>query len=603
MNIHNKLIQGKLLVGMTFLLFGFGSSHAQDFVRATSRGADFGKTSIDAYTPEIRENMKQLYHDKIGLFVHFGPYAQLEGMWEGKRVSAEWIMKRAPISIPDYEREAARKLNPVNFNAKDWVEVARKGGMNFMVVTSKHHDGFAMFDSEHPYNIVDFGPFGRDLIGELSDACNEDGMGFGVYYSQSQDWHEKGGVGNDWDYSKPTKEEFNAYFEKKVIPQVRELAAQYDDLFMFWFDTPVRLQGSQCQTLMDLIAEGQPQALVNSRLGQGYGHFDVSLDGGKFPSVNKKAWLSDLKVPWQTHGSVSGGWGYTSYAAHRDQSSTYTKRIYTLCDIVSKGGVYLLNVAPAPDGRIPKEQITTISVLGDWLKKNGESIYNADPSPYTFPPFAITSKPGKLYLHIKEADEGIVKLDGLLTKVNKAFVLTDSEKRPLEFRQSKESFELDLPSEGLEPRVTVVVLEMDEEQARVADETIRPRADGSISLPVSNCEYEIARIGYDYEKKVTVRWGENVKQGLIWTLRIEKPLGACKVFAEQTGDETLTYELSVGEQRLLLDAKGPEEMSRKEATGTITFDQPGTYTITVRPVVTTKNKDYELNGLTLVPVR
>ena len=576
----------------------------EDFVRATAPEISFGKTPAEAYTPEIRENMKKLYHDKIGLFVHFGPYAQLEGIWNGKQVAAEWIMNKATIPVAEYEREAASKFNPYRFNADEWVAVAKRAGMGFMVVTSKHHDGFAMFKSEHPYNLVDFTEFKRDLIGELAVASKKGDIGFGVYYSQSQDWHEEGAAGNIWDFPKNLPQEsFDAYFNSKVMTQVTELATHYDDLFMFWFDTPSRMKDSQCELLMDIIKKDQPATLVNSRIGNGYGHFDTSLDGGKTPNVNKVSWLPDLKVPWQTHSSVAGSWGYTRWSANKDRSDDYVHFIYDLCNIVSHGGVELLNVAPGPDGTIPQAQVESLTAIGDWLKVNGESIYDADPSPYIFPPFAITSKPGKLYLHLKPDAAKAVKLNGLLSKVKNAYCLADTDRKALSFEQNDGELRLQLPRKLVQPHVTVVVLEIDGKDARVADETLVPGSDGTIELPVAKCEYGILRIGYDYKRQVTVRWGENIKQGLIWTVRIDKPLGKYKLISEQTGDTTLQYAVTVLDQSVMVDATGPEKMSRKEASGVITIDKPGTFTIKAEPVITTRNKQYALKGLTLVPVR
>jgi alpha-L-fucosidase len=576
----------------------------EDFVRSAPGEVNFGKTPVEAYTPEIRGNMRRLYHDKIGLFVHFGPYAQLEGIWNGKQVAAEWIMNKAAIPIVDYEREAAGKFNPSRFKADEWVKVAKGAGMGFIVVTSKHHDGFAMFKSKNPYNLVDFTKFKRDLIGELSVACKKGDIGFGVYYSQSQDWHEEGAAGNTWDFPKiQPQEKFDAYFDRKVVPQVTELATQYRDLFMFWFDTPSRMKDSQCVLLMDIIKKNQPAALVNSRLGNGYGHFNVSLDGGQTPNVNKVDWLPDLKVPWQTHTSVAGSWGYTKWAANRDRSADYSSFIYNLCNIVSHGGVELLNVAPAPDGTIPLAQVESLVAIGDWLKVNGEAIYDADPSPFIFPPFAITSKPGKLYLHLESDATEQIKLEGLLSKVQKVYCLADADKQALKFNQKNGELTFQLPRHLMQPHVTVVVLEIDEKTARVADETIVPKSDGTIDLPVAKCTYAILRIGYNYDTQETRRWGENKSQGLIWTVRIDKPFGKYKLISEQTGDSTLQYKVSVLDQVLLVDAKGSKDMSRKEASGVITFNKPGTYTITANPEITIRNTDYEFKGLTLVPIR
>lgn len=583
-------------------------SKSVDYITETSGNVDFGKTDASAYTPEIRKSMKTLYEDKFGMFVHWGPYAQLEGYWKGEKVSAEWIMKRGKIPIKDYEREAASKFKPEKFNASDWVDIAENAGMRFIVLTAKHHDGFAMYHSKHPYNLVDFAGFGRDVFKELSVECEKRNMNLGFYYSQSQDWHEKGGVGNDWDFKGVLKpqEDFDAYFKEKVVVQVNELTKNYGDIFMVWFDTPIQMDDEKCQLMMDIVKENQPGALVNSRLGNGYGHFDVSIDNGKTPSVSTATWLPDLKVPWQTHESVTqGGWGYTSYGGENDRSKEYSNFIYSLCRIVGNGGVYLLNVAPRPDGTIPESQANSLRAIGEWLEVNGEAIYGADPSPLKFPPYAITSKPGKVYLHLQDLEDDQVALKGILSKVTKAYVLADKTQQSLHFEQENENLSVTVPKALRQPRVTVVVLEIEDQVAKVIDETIQQENDGTIKLPVSKCEFAIRRISYDYEKEVTHRWGENIKQGLIWTVNVKKP-GVFKVISEDNGNAGFVYSLSTPYDTLTLHAKGEiGKMTKKEQKGNIKIEQAGVHKITVYPKVPTSKAtkySYEFKGLELVYV-
>jgi len=579
-----------------------------DYITETSGDVDFGKTDVSAYTPEIRENMNKLYRDKFGMFVHWGPYAQLEGMWNGEEVAGEWIMRRAFIPVKDYEREAAGKFKPEKFNANDWIDIAENAGMRFIVLTAKHHDGFAMYKSKHPYNLVDFAGFGRDIFKELSIACAQRGMNLGFYYSQSQDWHEKGGVGNHWDFESELKpqEDFDAYFSEKVVMQVKELTSNYGDIFMVWFDTPVQMDDEKCQLMMDIVKENQPGALVNSRLGKGYGHFDVSIDNGKTPSVSKATWLPDLKVPWQTHESVTkGGWGYTSYGGELDRSADYSDFIYSFCRIVGNGGVYLLNVGPRPDGTIPEAQANSLRAIGEWLEVNGEAIYGADPSPLKFPPYAITSKPGKIYLHLQDLDKIQVELTGILSKVNKAYCLADKSKQSLSFKQNNEKLSITVPEELHQPRVTVVVLEIADKEAKVFDETLQQEEDGTIKLSVSKCEFAIRRISYDYEKQVTHRWGENTKQGLIWTVNVRTP-GTFKVISEDTGNATLVYNLITPDDTLALDANEHiGKMTKKQHEGSIKINKAGVHKIMVYPKITTtksNKRNYKFKGLELVPV-
>jgi len=150
--------------------------------------------------------------------------------------------------VKEYETQAAGNFKPVKYDAKDWLDIAANAGMKFIVLTAKHHDGFAMYKSKHPYNLVDFAGFGRDILKELSDECAERKMNLGFYYSQSQDWHEEGGAGNDWDFGSKIKhqDEFDAYFNDKVAMQVDELTRNYGDIFMVWFDTPIQMDDEKC---------------------------------------------------------------------------------------------------------------------------------------------------------------------------------------------------------------------------------------------------------------------------------------------------------------------------------------------------------------------
>ena len=372
---------------------------------------------------------------------------------------------------------------------------------------------------------------------------------------------------------------------------------------MVWFDTPIQMDDEKCQLMMDIVKENQPGALVNSRLGNGYGHFDVSIDNGKTPSVSTATWLSDLKVPWQTHESVTkGGWGYTSYGAELDRSEDYTDFIYSLCRIVGNGGVYLLNVAPRPDGTIPESQINSINAIGDWLKINGEAIYGADPSPLKFPPFAITSKPGKIYLHVKDFEaNNQVKVSGILSKVKNAYGLADASKKPIAFKQDNENLTVTLSKDQVQPKVTVIVLEIDEEQAKTVDETIQQTADGSLLLPVEKCEFAIRRISYDYEEKVTHRWGETEKQGLIWTVNVTEP-GSFQVYSEDNGNDEYVFELSTPSDALDVHADGNVGTMSKKKKGVIKIEQTGTVQITAYPKVPVRRSDFKLKGLELVPV-
>jgi len=243
--------------------------------------------------------------------------------------------------------------------------------------------------------------------------------------------------------------------------------------------------------------------------------------------------------------------------------------------------------------------VNSIRAIGEWLKVNGEAIYGADPSPLKFPPYAITSKPGKLYLHLKELDHETVKLDGILTKVTNAYSLADPKKQSLTVSQEGAYLEVKVPGRLRQSRITVVVLEIEEEHASVVDETLQQEDNGVIKLPVAKCEFTTRRIGYDYEHQVTHRWGEHPKQGLVWTVNVRKP-GSFKVLSEDNGNDGYLYELITEDDELELDSVGEtEEITCKRHAGTIRIDKAGIQKIAVYPKNAFRSSRYQFKGLEL----
>ena len=473
-----------LCVNLTFSIPAFADTK---LLNETTDGSDFKRQEM-TYSPELIQSIEQLYHDKIGMFIHWGPYAQIGGVWQESK-GAEWIMRNAKIPVAEYEAAAAKPFNPKAFNAEEWITLCKDAGMGFIVITSKHHDGFAMFDSKHPYNITDFGDFGRDPLAELHAECQQQGIRFGVYYSQSQDWHEEGGGGNGWQgWPKLNQERFENYYHKKALLQVEELVTRFDPLYMIWFDTPGQFMSPEIiETTMALVNAHQPHVLMNSRIGGGYGHFQSAADHGLMPYVNTSGWRDGVKVPWQTHSTVAGSWGYTSHKMdlHDNPNRSANNYIYELVDIVSKGGVLLLNVAPNELGEIPIGQANVLRRLGQWLKVNGDAVYSADPSPLRNPDLPITRKPGKLFFHVKEQVELSILIKGISTLIKQCYLLNDPKKASLPLKHHGDEIRISLPKNAFDGAqgLAVIVAEY-EGNLTITDETLTPNIDGQIKLPV-----------------------------------------------------------------------------------------------------------------------
>ncbi len=312
---------------------------------------------------------------KFGMFIHWGVYSKLAGEWNGKSGFGEFIMLSAKIPISQYE-QVAKTLNPVEYNAEKWVLAAKQAGMQYIVITAKHHEGFAMFNSpSNPYNIVNFSAFKRDPIKELADACRKHGVKFGVYYSLGRDWHDpdvptiwptKGGRSNTWDFPNEDAKDFSKYFERKVKPQVTELITQYQPAIM-WFDTPDMINKEQSHELRALILKLDPACIINERIGNGFGDYSVLEQKG-----------GDKIIPgiWETCMTMGKNWGYVRKDTVYKSSE---KLIGLLVDAVSKGGNLLLNAGPTAEGTITPGNLSRMADMGDWLDINGEAIYGTKP--------------------------------------------------------------------------------------------------------------------------------------------------------------------------------------------------------------------------------
>ena len=322
------------------------------------------------------DNKKWFKEAKYGMMTHWGLYSLLAGEYCGKRVEtyAEWIQSYAMISNAEYEM-LARSFNPVYFNADEWISLAKAAGMKYFVFTSKHHDGFAMFRSKvDKFNVVDATPFGRDVVGELAEACYKHGLKFGLYYSQELDWHHPHGGGydnfescagvswdNSWDYPKREEKDFSVCFEEKIKPQVEELLKNYGDLCLIWFDVPHTITKEQSLDLNNLVKSLQPDCLINSRIGNGaydyvsFGdnEYPEKLPEGDLTESNPNALRGFKYSPYglyETAGTLNSSWSFKYF----DQSWITVDEVAARRKKLNDIGInYLLNVGPDGLGRIP----------------------------------------------------------------------------------------------------------------------------------------------------------------------------------------------------------------------------------------------------------
>lgn len=414
---------------------------------------------------------------KYGLFIHWGLYAIPAGEWNGKRIPGlgEWIMNRGRIPVADYEK-LAKQWNPTQFDAEKWVQMAQDAGMKYIVITSKHHDGFALFDSKvSKYNVVAATPFKRDILKELSAACQKHNMPLGFYYSQSQDWHEPNGAGNDWDFGPdqgPDGKElknYDAYLRGKAEPQVRELLTNYGPVALIWFDTPRMMTPERAQRFTDILREVQPKTLIDGRLGA----------AGDYVSTGDNVIPSGVQTEyWEVPATTNHTWGFRK--DDRDWKSP-GEITFKLVDIVSKGGNYLLNVGPMSNGLIPDVVQQNLRTAGQWLKVNGEAVYGAGPSPWgdemgepsargtkdlrgqtlVLPhnEWRVTTRPGKLYFTFFAEPRGAFELPPMKNAIKKAYQLADG--KPVEVKETNGRHELVLSRPIVDPMATVIAVEIE----------------------------------------------------------------------------------------------------------------------------------------------
>jgi len=390
---------------------------------------------------------------KFGMFIHWGLYAIPAGEWKGEKIPGigEWIMYRARIPVKEYE-QLAKQFNPVKFNAAEWVGLAKRAGQKYLVITAKHHDGFCMYDSkETDYDIVDATPFGRDPMKELAAECAKQGIKMCFYYSQTQDWHHPDGDGNDWDYD-PAKKDFQSYVDNYVKPQVRELLTNYGPIGLIWFDTPKAMTEAQSRSLLQLVHDIQPDCLVSGRIGNALGDY-ASAGDNAIPEVF-------VREDWETPATINDTWGFKSYD-HNWKSTQ--DLLHKLVDIVSKGGNYLLNVGPTAEGVIPEPSVERLTEMGEWLQRNGESVYGTHAGPLQGIAWCrSTARPGKVYLHVYDwPADGALRLPPLAHgDIRAAYLLSDASRAKLPFGIEDHQLVIRGPQQAPDALDTVVVLEL-----------------------------------------------------------------------------------------------------------------------------------------------
>ena len=417
----------------------------------------------------VNERAKWFTSDRFGMFIHWGLYSGAEGIWKGEKVRydndyAEWIQYRNEIDKKEY-LELSKRFDWDIINPEEWVLLAKKAGMKYITITAKHHDGFALWNSNSSdYNIFNYSNPKRDIIKELSVACKKHNIKLGFYYSHWTDWEHL----YSWDNSKEIywldKNKYDIYWQEKVIPQMKELLSNYGEISLIWFDmwlhhSETVVTKQQLFQLKNLIREMQPNCLINSRLGLSIDE-DEDVDFRTLGDNQLGKYKYDY--PWQTPATVAHSWGYNS---NENEWKSTTSILRSLIGNVSLNGNLMLNIGPTSNGSVPYEIEKRFEEVGNWLANYGKSIYDAGAFDLRndLHDWGLTTykkdKNGKnyIFLNIFDSQPGkVLKFTGITESPKEVNLLSKNKKIELEFNFTKAVTAIKIPNNLPDPYVNVI---------------------------------------------------------------------------------------------------------------------------------------------------
>ena len=417
---------------------------------------------------------------RFGLFIHWGLYAVPAGEWNGETNHAEWILQTAEIPVDEYEGFAPQ-FNPIKFDAADWVRIAKDAGMKYIVITSKHHDGFCLFDSaQTDYDVMDATPFKRDIMKELAEECRKQGLKI-CWYHSIMDWHHPDYLPRrSWEKRPSDDADFNRYVEY-MKAQVKELVTHYGEIGVLWFDGEWEATWTPDRG-MDLyrhVRSLQPDIIINNRVGKGRagmaGTYDPAGASGDFGTPEQEIPATGLDYDWETCMTMNDHWGYNK---NDDHWKSETDLIQKLSDIASKGGNFLLNVGPTAEGLFPQESVDRLAAMGRWMKTNGESIYGTSAGRFEKLEWGRSTTKGRtLYFHVFDWPvDGRLIVPGLLSKADRVFLLS-SPGQMLDMTLEDGRSVIRVPSEAPDTAVSVIACTFSAEPEIVRSPKIEAESD------------------------------------------------------------------------------------------------------------------------------
>lgn len=554
---------------------------------------------------------------KFGMFIHWGVYSLPAGEWKGKKVGgyAEHLMRKEKISKAAY-LEVAHQFNPVLFDADKWILDAKKAGMNYFIITAKHHDGFAMYDSKvSNFNIMDQTPFKRDPMAELAAAAKKHGMKFGFYYSHAFDWEDPNAPGNDWEYKNPGGDlglhggvnwyvehpellpKAVKYVDEKAIPQIKELLTKYHPDIL-WFDTPQKLPLSENIRILKAIRETDPNVVVNGRLVR-----NANANFGDYKNTaDRPAEFFPVDGDWEAIPTTNESYGYSKYDDSHKPVSFF---IQLLAKATSRNGNLLLNIGPKGDGAFDAKDLQILGGIEKWVAKNSESIYKTHQSAMPLQSWGVTSQNGNnVYLHVFNwPKDGKLYVGGLKSKIDKAYLLTDPKKAKLLTQAINDiDFYINVPAKAPDTANTVIVLALKEP---IKTDTIRYVANNVNPTRLLAFDAELSK-GFKFGDGKTDRYYvENwTKKDQIvkWDFRTsasQKFKFVIKYLATKDGGGNYTFKID--QQEIKQDILIGNNIVLTQNVGEIQLEK-GVHHITLSPNTISKNELMKLLEVQLIPV-
>jgi alpha-L-fucosidase len=532
------------------------------------------------------KNGRGKFFDKsnFGMFIHWGLFSHIGGKWKGKTYYGigEWIMNPRMAGIPVEEyKKVAEEFNPKDFDAMSIARLAKDAGMKYIIVDSKHHDGFALFDSDvDEFNIADATPFGRDPMKELAEACRETGLGFGFYYSHNQDWTTPGGTGGPEKHADGTPATFEDYFYSKCKPQVREICTNYGDLDFIWFDTPGKMKKELVEELVELVRELQPNAMLCSRVGYGLGDY-VSQGDMEVPHQN-------IDGLWETCDTNNDSWSYTWYDNNFKSPAMILHR---LISTVARGGTYLFNVGPDGNGIVPQIGQKFLREAGKWINRYPYVIYDAGSSPWghALAWGDVTTQGNSLFLSVFEwPDDGKLYLPGYDGRIVSASLMSGNGSQEIFYQQEKGWTVFEVPCKKADSFVSVIELKLDSDVKNIdvnAFHGIYPNIVTTLLVDfadVSGAEKKSVRWMEKFGewKKVNQvsKWEKNGKA--VWTVQVFEP-GFYYLDLRHKGEGKLVWRTVTDEGSIVQNQQPATEKYQTRRMGIIEFKNPGRHTISV----------------------